>query len=215
MTETNEFRVPDSGILIKLIQVTNIHGQEGKMLTVQVQLVQPRQDILSVRVRTDGRHDSDPVSLCHVSSDSKSLILELRPRRKIDLDGDGSVYRSYVFHLEVLNNPWSESYERIDVAKPDIVILSAGGVQLPTLRQHLLKSPVLKEKLALAGNDCQAIDLSSFSLQVVQEAIRFLMHGYCCLWDSAERDNLLRIATDLGIQEMKTLAEQKLKLLQP
>ena len=209
MTDSNDFCISGSGIVVKLNQVTNIHGQESKILTVQVILIQPEQDILQVRVKTENQHIQSP-SLCKLSSDSKSLILELRPRRKIDLDGNGTIYRSYVFSLEVFNCPWNQSFQSIAVANSDITV-KCDGNEIHTLKQHLMKSPVLKEKLATAGST--ALEIDNHSFPVVQEMIRFLTHGYCCLWDSPDRKNLVRIAQEFKIDGMKTLADQKRTLI--
>lgn len=212
MTESNEFKMPGSGIVIKLKQVTNIHGQEGKMLTVQVLLMQPERDVLQVRVSTDSS-SAQPLtaSLCKLSSDSRSLILELRPRRKMDLDGEGSIYRSYVFSLEVVNNPWKESFASIAVTDPDLTIVCKDGRQIETLKQLLGKSNVLQQKTT--ADNIKEISLD-YPLDIVQEMIRFLMHGYCCLWDSETHfPQLVRIAEELAIGGMRVLADNKKRLL--
>lgn len=213
LTETNAYKVPISEIVIKLRQVTNIHSHDHNVLTVQIILVEPVKDVLEVKVKTSSNYHSSKRKL---SSDSKSLIMELRQGKRIDLDGDGTIYRSYLFFIEVLNCKWRSSFNNITILNPDLVIKShykETVVDFPIKEVYLDKSAALKRQVVQKEDGTRVLEIKNYPHDVIKELVRFLLYDYCCLWDSNFTD-LQSLAETYEIKKMSELAQQKLPLVE-
>lgn len=203
--ETNEFRIPDSEIVVKL----RPHANAAKAvinLIAEVVLVEPAGDIIPVSTEVAN------VSFLGAIRSKNSLIISAN---QSDVSLYSTTQRMISFMLEANNCPWKKSFLNLIPDKLADVIVRVNNKDIPTTIAILsAKSDVFKAMFAHNTKEKQTgiVEIEDFSFLVVQEMIRFLMHDYCTHWDG-HYEELEAIADKYNIVGMKELAGKKKQLL--
>jgi hypothetical protein len=207
--ETPVFELKGTDLKVKLLirKASNVHNRYITILLkyaylIQFVLVEPLDDVFEIQV--NGKEgfltsESDSFTCC---DDPKNLW-------------STSSKQSLLFPMEVLNFmlPWKSEFNVIEPAGiKEPVILSVGEKQV-RIEKYLLtsKSAVFKSIIADEHFD-GLIEVTGFPFEVVQEMVRFLVHGYCSGWKKYGKD-LHGIASHFQIKDMVKLAKEKKKLL--
>ena len=205
VVETNEFQIPDSGVIVKLRPSTNAVTSRDQLLLVH--LVEPAHDIIPVTVEGLTKLSNEQTVL---RSNSRSTML------CASLTNFAMTYtsRRFSFWLTV-ECPWKKEFRILTPDQPADVIIRVGGKDIPTTEAILrAKSDVFAAMFTHDTKEKQTgiVEISDFSFQVVQEMVRFLMHDYCTGWDG-QYEKLAAIADKYDIVGMKKLAAEKKVLL--
>ena len=206
--ETNEFTVPGSQVIVKLKRFTN-GGTSGPDPLVQVHLVEPANDIISVSI---SRMYEIPGVKMVLRSNSKSVMFAAT-MTDLALTAP-NLNRYFSFTMSVVC-PWKKIFMNLTPDHPSDVVIRVQGKDISTTKVILTtKSDVFA---AMFTHDTKekrtgVVEITDFSFQVVQEMVRFLMHDYCTGWDG-QYEKLAAIADKYDIAGMKKLAAEKKALL--
>lgn len=205
VTETNEFTIPKSEVVVKLRRANNMHVEDYE--PIQFVLVQPANDIILLQdCSVFGGYPGI------LRSKEKSFIFA---RATSPLKLLHKEVQALSLSVEVRDCVWKKSFLNLIPDKPTDVVLRADGKDIATTIDILsAKSDAFAAMFTHDTKEKQTcvVEIADFSFEVVQEMIRFMMNDYCTLWDGCY-DKLLAIADNYNIAGMKKLAAEKKILL--
>ena len=212
---TSGFQLPNSEIRIKL-KIWRNSNSSAKEMAIQLLLVEPEHDAIGMTINgksavlTDG---SDSFIVYH----SGSSVLNLQ--------GNKENVTSYLLKITTSNeNPWKSSFKCLDSGNAANIALKMGAMVIRTQKELLVdhsdvfavmfgkhftsKIPgamvMTTMTMAEAAKAAQwshsgIVEIDSFSFEVVQEMIRFMKHGYCCVHPKTY-EQLLAIAEKYNVK---------------
>ena len=199
--ETRAFEIPGSEIIVKLKPATNAF-RPANHVAVRVVLVEPRDDVITLR---------SPASRL-LSSDSRSLIVVQAPT---SVSVFNTTLTAISFPIQASEGGWRSCFNDLTPSQEPDVTVVVDEHKIKTLKSILSsESDVFAAMFTLdmLEQETGVVEITDFSFEAVQEMIRFLMHGSCCRW-LTHLDELTRIADKYNIQGMKRLANEKKELI--
>lgn len=104
--------------------------------------------------------------------------------------------------------------EFMDLTKGQVmdITLKVGEEEIRTSKSLLITNSVVFKDIIDGDLTNDVIHVEEFPFTMVQEMVRFMIHGYCGLWGKY-CDELARIADHYKVKGMSDLAAEKKKLL--
>jgi hypothetical protein len=214
--ETAAFELPGTGLKVKFVirKASNFHSLGlpvkqsvfSDMFITQIILVEPDDDIFQIEVNETNKgfltSDSDSYTLIQPQAEHEFRLL-----RADDLD-------YFYYTIDIFGKIWKPEFANTSPGSTctDVVDLKVGEYVIKTSKSLLTKNSVMFERI-FEEDDAEEVEVSDFSIEVVREMVRFMMHGYCSGW--TKRGDELAIIGDLyKVKGMIEFAAEKKKLLQ-